>query len=234
MQRPFAVQAGSVKLSVMGEATDPGDQTNGSDVALAFVREFLEGTRHLAETAASAIDGAVKYNERASLLYEKLVVLDGATIALSITFLGGLLSLSGGGHIVRHPSLWFVSAAWAFLLSSMYFCWHVIQRFLQVNRAVLQQGEATIGQANLLLLKALADMPPRVTQHQQIEMICSLSGDLAQMIRDVGVIQKKAVEDAAKASSKSKAFQSIAFLCTSTGLFLLCVFALKTIVDILG
>jgi len=59
-------------------------------------------------------------------LYEKLILLNGATIALSITFLGYLSSRLAIVHITEKPHLWMVAIAWSLLIASIFCCYHVI------------------------------------------------------------------------------------------------------------
>lgn len=61
-------------------------------------REFRDARRLYLESVLSMTDRAIKSNESGAHYYERLVVLDGGTIALSLTLLGALIShLPGGG-----------------------------------------------------------------------------------------------------------------------------------------
>lgn len=59
-------------------------------------------------------------------IYEKMIVLNGATIALSITLLGSLSARLAAARIPIKPHIWMVSVAWSLLIVSIFCCYRVI------------------------------------------------------------------------------------------------------------
>jgi hypothetical protein len=71
-------------------------------------------------------DRLTKHFEAGTAVYEKLILLDGAIIALSITFLGSLSSRLANAHITSGPHLWMVAVSWLLLIISIYFSYRTI------------------------------------------------------------------------------------------------------------
>lgn len=71
-------------------------------------------------------DRLTKHFDAGTALYEKVILLDGAIIALSITFLGSLSSRFTNAHITQAPHLWMVGISWLLLIASVYCSYRTI------------------------------------------------------------------------------------------------------------
>ena len=58
------------------------------------------------------LDKAFRVNENGASFYEKLILFDVGTIALSLTLLGQIVAHTSGGHVPKHPFIWFLCPAW--------------------------------------------------------------------------------------------------------------------------
>lgn len=94
-------------------------------VAREVFRDFDEFRRYRVQTGFETFEKFGKYLQQRSALFEKLVLVNGATIALSITFLASLSSHLANSP-VKHPPLWMVGASWVLLLLSTYCCYRYI------------------------------------------------------------------------------------------------------------
>src|SRR6267154_4689386 len=103
-----------------------------------FSREFMAARESHIGNASSILERAFKSNENAASFYEKVILFDSATIALSLSFLGYMTSHQAS-HIPRVAFLWLVCPAWGLLLSSIYCCSMRVTAFHNTNTALLQQ-----------------------------------------------------------------------------------------------
>jgi hypothetical protein len=91
------------------------------------------------ENALKILDKMFKAHENGAAFYEKLILFDVGTIALSLTLLGQIVAHTLGGHVPRHPFLWFLCPAWFLLLVSIQCCTQRIVGFHNVNLVLTQQ-----------------------------------------------------------------------------------------------
>lgn len=89
-------------------------------------KAFDRHQRFRLQTASDFFQNCFEVARDGTALYEKLVLLNGTTIALSITFLGYLSSRLATIHITEKPHLWMVAVAWSLLIVSIFCCYHVI------------------------------------------------------------------------------------------------------------
>lgn len=214
--------------------SDDANKDAGAPTTLVLLQELIEAQRLFLESEDSSTDGKIAYNEGAASLYQKLLVLDGATIALSITFLGGLLSLSGGGHPMRHPSMLLVCVGWILLLGSMYSCWHYMISLKNSNAHMLKAADALRYHVQSLLLAfrtGSALGPTAEMPSSDVESIRKLSEHFLRLTKEQWRKHQEAIDAATKSGRKEFVLQQTAFWCTAAGLILLCIFALKTFLE---
>jgi hypothetical protein len=99
--------------------------SEGAKQMFADVDDF---ERFKLQTTLDFMDKLSKQNDKGTALYEKLILLDGAAIALSITLITSLSSRLAAGHGVERLHLWMVDVSWSLLILSIFFSYHVIVR----------------------------------------------------------------------------------------------------------
>jgi hypothetical protein len=126
----------------------PADETPPGEIGITvsdwqglqdFFREFRELRRSQLDNASSVLENCFKVNQAGASFYEKLILLDGGTIALSLSLLGAHAT---GGHLPKYSLYCFVCPAWVLLLVSIFFCWHRIAQFHNLNKILVQQFSA--------------------------------------------------------------------------------------------
>jgi hypothetical protein len=140
----------------MGEAELKSEAGQYRDSVLRFknveeatnlLRESREAQRSQLEAATSLTDKVISYAGSYASLWEKFILLDVGTIALSITFLGYLISHGAGGHQPKWAVVGLLCPAWLLLLISIVCCWIQIKSCHNCNSLLLQQlSTRTMGQ----------------------------------------------------------------------------------------
>lgn len=213
------------------------------DDVLQTAREVLAG---FAELFVRARDNTTKraelsfrLNEQAISFSEKLALLDGATIALSLTLIGSLVSHSG--HVPRHAFLLLVCPAWGLLLLSMYCSWVRMVSIHAVNVAALTATAAEIDKFELNVLTLLVTRLTLEAKNAIVEPVTNpaiekvLQGFAEASAKVTGAIdawEKKASNSAQSGSGKSTLsapFEHVAKWSTALALVLLCLFAVKAV-----
>lgn len=136
--------------------------TANAEYVKELFRDFDNFRRFQLEIAAKFYDKTSDYVSSGTGLYEKLIVLNGATIALSISFIGFLSSRVTAAHFVEKPHLWMVAVAWSLLILSIYFSYQVIVHRRSVLLRFLHKTSkehAAYGHQRLgVLLQAIASL----------------------------------------------------------------------------
>jgi hypothetical protein len=96
------------------------------DAARRVANDIESYQRFRIQTAMELCEKLLKQVDAGTALYEKLILLDGAIIALSITFLGSLSTHLTTAHVGTRPHLWLVAVSWLLLIMSVYCCHRVI------------------------------------------------------------------------------------------------------------
>jgi hypothetical protein len=91
-----------------------------------WVKDFDSYQRFHLQVASDFFQKAADLSSPVTALYEKLILLNGAIIALSITFLGYLSSRVDTARLTERPHLWMVGVTWSLLIVSMYSCYRVL------------------------------------------------------------------------------------------------------------
>src|ERR1019366_9835916 len=98
------------------------------------------------ENTSKLLDKIFKANENGASFYEKLILFDVGTIALSLTLLEQIVAHTPGGHVPRHPFLWFLCPAWFLLLVSIQCCTQRIVGFHNANILLVQQMSTLVSE----------------------------------------------------------------------------------------
>jgi len=201
-------------------------------------REMREARRSRLEWASSILERSMRLNENGASFYEKWMLLDAGTIALSVTFLGGLLSHTPGGHLPTQPILCLVCPAWALLLTSIYCCWMSIASFHKFNKLLLEGFCAVLSDYELQYLGILMERASGALQGEiklETEQI-----DFSKLLVGMGAWFKSKASDeacrygaliqtATESDQKTTPYKRIAFWSMILAFILLCIFAVKAL-----
>lgn len=219
----------------------PADETPPDEIKITvsdwqglqeFFREFKELRRSLLDNASSLLENGFRVNQAGASFYEKLILLDGGTIALSLSLLG---AHAPGGHIPKHALYSLVCPAWVLLLLSIFFCWHRIAQFHNLNKNLAQQFAALSSTYYLQYFGILTTKFSRLTQGEiRIETekydFSSIMSGLATLMmktaNDENTKLSDLVKQATERNEKSR-IARFAILATELAFILLCIFAVK-------
>ena len=194
------------------------------------------------DNATKIAELSFRLNEQVISFSEKLILLDGATIALSLSLIGSLVSHSA--HVPRHPFLWLVCPAWALLLLSMYCSWVRMAAVHAVNLARFNMATAEIEKFELDRLaisvtrlavevkNAIVEPVANPEIEKQLQALADFSGKIAEATK---AWEKKGRDAAQSGSGKgtlSEPFARIAQWSTVLAFVLLCVFAVKAVLSL--
>jgi hypothetical protein len=127
---PEAGQTAAAKITI-----NPVDFQKLRDVTDELMKMQLSHS----ENASKVLDKVFKAHENGASFYEKLILFNVGTIALSLTLLGQIVAHTPGGHVPRHPFIWYLCPAWFLLLVSIQGCAQRIVGFHNANTLLVQQ-----------------------------------------------------------------------------------------------
>ena len=182
-------------------------------------------------------DRLTKHFDAGTALYEKAILLDGAIIALSITFLGSLSSRFTSAHITQALHLWIVSVSWLLLIASMYCSYRTIIerhgagiRFLTtISSERHQYGHQRLGVA----LRGIASVIRGEVSHgaENIQISEMFQG-LSEGLKAEGEAATKKMDDfilEGKKKYREGVYAHLAIGLTISGVILLCVFTIISV-----
>ena len=112
------------------KGNEAGKQEASIDSGLSALKDFPTELDHLQrfrlQVASDFFHKMADIIDAGTGIYEKLILLDGATIALSITFLGNLSTRLAAAKVTTRPHLWLVGVSWSLLIISIYASYRVI------------------------------------------------------------------------------------------------------------
>jgi hypothetical protein len=118
---------------ILEQPTTDASRTEKADLTItdmaaakALFDDFDNFQRFRLQVAAEFFEKTSELINAGTALYEKMILLNGATIALSITFLGSLSTRVASTHLSTKPHLWMVALSWSLLLFSTFCCYRVI------------------------------------------------------------------------------------------------------------
>jgi hypothetical protein len=211
-----------------------------ADLAAAkeVVREFEEHSRYVVESAAAGVERIFRVHEHGAGFYEKLILLDGGTIALSLSLLGSLLSHSPGVHLPKTSFLWLVCPAWGLLLISVYCSWIRIISFQNINVSLAKQVSAQSSDFNLQMLGRIATRMSKAVKgeirlgedHLDLNAaLAQIATSTADAAREQQRQVQKLIDQANREANRTKIYARVALICTEVGILLLCVFAVRAL-----
>jgi hypothetical protein len=193
------------------------------------------------ENASKLLDKVIKVHENGASFYEKLVLFDVGTIALSLTLLEQIIAHSPGAHVPRHPFLWFLCPAWFLLLVSIQCCTQRIVSFHNASMLLIHQMSALSKENFIRDITVLVGRIPAVVT--EIGLTQPESQTVGEVLKKDGeALVKAANEETAKASEliqqalKRDKMTGIAarigIIATTVALLSICIFAIQSILSI--
>jgi hypothetical protein len=169
-------------------------------------------------------------------LYEKLILVNGAAIALSITFLGSLSSHTAMDHIQSRPPLWMIDIAWALLILSIYLSYRVIIERHSATVSVLRKvsishSKYQYDRLELILIQLSRILAGKLTVGDKKVDIQALFLTFAEALKKEGeakVKESSDLADAALKESKERPLARLAIWCTLIAVVILCIFTART------
>ena len=178
-------------------------------------------------------DQSLKVMTEVTNVYEKMILLDGAVIGVSITYLTSLLSRLGTFHVSSTSSLWMVEVSWLLSIVSMYFNFRVIvKRHSEIHIMLVNLSSE---QMNYFHGRMGVHM---TTMAHLVKGTVSLGGEEVDIASLPGLISKehellaKQVEKAKNdlaITHKERPAAIIAFICTLLSIIFLCIFAIRSL-----
>jgi hypothetical protein len=213
--------------------------------------QLLEVQREYTSSIFQLFEKMFKAHENGAAFYEKLIVFNVGTIALSLTLLGQLVAHFPGGHAPRSPFLHFLCPAWILLLLSIYCCARRITGFHNTNILLMRQMSALIEEnrvrhVDVILQRVtgfLKNVKLSLEQTQQLygatqqtqETLSAVFLKLRETMNKEWKGQADKLNAVIKEALQSKVTSRaarIATLATTFALLLICIFAIQTILKI--
>jgi hypothetical protein len=243
------------KASFMEKPLSP---MTDAEKAAELIDELHDVQQAYLENSLKLLDKTFKVNENGASFYEKLALFDIGTIAFSLTLLGQIVAHSVGGHVPRHPFLWFLCPAWLLLLISIQCCAQQIIGFHNANSVLTQQMANVFSDNRVQQMRALF---PRLSavigklalneeQAQQFHFAVSPDANAQNRAKTLSEVFSNMNEALAKAtneetgkviellnkaneqSKKVRIAARIGILATTLALLLICIFAIQSILGI--
>lgn len=184
---------------------------------------------------SAGADRVIKIGELSISFHEKIMLLDGGAIVLSLSLIGALLPHAP--HLAAHKSfLWLVCPAWLLLLYSIYCCW---QRMAATQVMNLHLVTAMSSECAGLHIQQLRIMTARLRGRLTPEELTRVDGSsepsadpvkqLEELCKHFDSQKLENMEKALKADERGILFARQVFWTTFAAFFLLCAFAVRAI-----
>lgn len=191
----------------------------------ALTDEFLDRNHRYLKDADAVLDKLLKVHESGASFYEKLILFDVGTIALSLTLLGQIVVHATAGHIPRHPFEWYLCPAWVLLLLSIYCCAHRITGVHNVNVRLTLQMSSLLSQHHSHEVTTLLNRISSLTGAIFSNINKALVDAVEQEARKVNEL----IKESADTDKKTAVAARLAMLCTTAALLLICIFTIKSL-----
>jgi hypothetical protein len=193
------------------------------------------------ENTSKLLDKIFKANENGASFYEKLILFDVGTIALSLTLLEQIVAHSPGAHVPRHPFLWFLCPAWFLLLVSIQCCAQRIVSFHNANTLLIQQISAVSAENYIRDVSVLVGRIPAVvggipltqSEPKTVGEVLKKSGEaLVNAANENTGKANEILQQAAHRDKRTGIAARIGVIATTTALLLICIFAIRSILQL--
>jgi hypothetical protein len=215
-----------------------------ADLVVEFAKECFGVVNQILLSAparyADSAERTMKVNDRATAFLEKLILLDGATIALSLSFIGALVPRLS--HIPRVSFVCLVCPAWCLLLLSVFSCWvrmgaiqllaisNIETTRAQIEKVQIQQMKVMM---EVLLSRARQAVVEPVTRSDLNDAFQEMERAVAQVLTgSIDLWEKQSSESAGKAKASydsTTPVAKVALCSTALAFILLCAFAVRAV-----
>lgn len=206
------------------------------------------------EISATLLENVIRVHENGGAFYEKLILFDVGTIALTLTFLGQLIAHLPGGHVPRHSFIWFLCPAWILLLVSIQCCVQRIVGMHNLNIILVHQVVTSLANEQIQRIRVLSTRLTSLVgklviskeEAQQIHLASHTDdnpqplGTVLSNINDA-LVQAADAENARvndllkkanESEGKTRTSARIAIIATTVALLLICIFAITSILQV--
>jgi hypothetical protein len=226
-----------------GDDVPPAEQHVSGDPAkmLEGATAFFTAYRSLVDDIGSGVEKSLEVNKQIAALYERFLLVDIGTIALSVTAITSLASRPNAVPTHKYTFVLLIGLAWLLLLPSTFCCRAMITAAAAGNAKILHEwrGIATslnlqqVARACLLLSKAISGTA--VVQGEKRDMSAFFSSMAHNLIGVVNEEQQKRLEKALQPADQSGSVKitgrvAIAFM--QLGLIVLCAAAMMLVFTI--
>jgi hypothetical protein len=179
------------------------------------------------------LNATIAQNNKGATFYERLLVADGAIIALSLSFLGTLASRPSVPHLSRHSFYTLVCPAWGLLLFAMFLELHQLRMFHQSNILMIERGRQLSDEYHVFHMGQV--------QKEMSRLVAPLAaGEVSKQISDnadksLAVAKKiRADSDAEILKATGKKWRQklqgwTLMLCNEVAILLLCIFTVNNL-----
>jgi hypothetical protein len=199
-----------------------------------FVRGVAEMRRARLENFRAVVEQCIKVNENGASYYEKLLLLDGGTIALSLTLLGALATRTPGAHVPRIAFFCCVCPAWVLLLASIFCCRSLMASFHNINRNLVEQvslmhSSDLAVELSQLSAKLSKNLQGEIRVETETHDISWFFGGLSSLLNKEAEEGRNKINELTQRAAKVEIRKAakVATGSTSFALMLLCIFAVK-------
>jgi hypothetical protein len=213
------------------------DLENATNAQLAFTSldSYVQFRLH---TTLDYIDKLSKEVNNGTAIYEKLILLDGATIALSITLLTALSSRWSTVHGGQRPHLWMVDVAWCLLILSIFCSYQVIVRRHSGTLTLFLNFSSDFKRYSYQRVGVMVSYLKRILKGNVL--LGEKKVDISKVFDLVPSLLNKEMEDSLKEAtdmitelkynaSKENIFAKLAVYSTILAIFLLCIFTIQSV-----
>jgi hypothetical protein len=195
--------------------------------------KICEVLRSNMDSNTDTINASIAHNNKGSTFYERLIVADGAIIALSLTFLGTLVARTPTAHLPRHEFYSLVCTAWGLLLVSMFLGLHQVRHFHETNTMLIRRARTLSDEYHLyhlgLLQNDLARLTAPLSSGDLSKEMAANGLQVLETAKKVRAESDEIVKQTEKKSPKHRLVGRLAMLCTEAAILLLCVFTVKSL-----
>ena len=216
---------------------DPADREKAEHL----VDEVMDAQRSHLESASKILDKVLKLHENGASFYEKLILFDVGTIALSLTLLGQIAAHAPGGHVPGHPFHWFLCPAWFLLLVSIQGCAQRIAGFHNTNTLLARQMSNLFSDNHAAHLKVLLTrlnavvgrMPLDQEKTQTLSTLFSNASEvLGKATKEESDKVNELFQKAVNTDRLTAVAARISIIATTVALVLICIFTIESISNI--
>jgi len=218
----------------MSNASTPAPQKTAEELQPIwdFNREFMEAWHTQLQNQLWIAEKSTEHNQTAASFYEKVILLDSGTIALSLSVLAWVSPHMPGGH-VPHSLLWLMCSAWVSLLISIYCCAMVVTRQHNTNLKLVEQVSAqttayctahfaTLGSRLSVLSNNESELDVRDFIRKTYTRVVTAASDEGKNVADM-------LKEQLLSQTVRDCFALGGVIMTSAAFALLCAFAIKAV-----